>query len=133
MIITPKKLYTPIYFFLVITLLNGREEFFNDKIMIYIDNKVKDFQVMDDQVTTSISGLNDLSKEEKVNSIQQWLPNARPNDRNADIYLARYFVVEFEDSKDDLDGIVNKFLSIDQIRASEKMGIIDSNDITNAQ
>ena len=67
MIITPKKLYTPIYFFFVITLLNGREEFFNDKIMIYIDNKVKDFQIMDDQVTTSISGLNDLSKEEKVN------------------------------------------------------------------
>ena len=125
MIITPKKLFTPIYFFFVITLLNGREEFFNDKIMIYIDNKVKDFQIMDDQVTTSISGLNDLSKEEKVNSIQQWLPNARPNDRNADIYLARYFVVEFEDPKDDLDGIVNKFLSIDQIRASEKMGIIE--------
>ena len=62
----------------MITLLNGREEFFNDKIMIYIDNKITDFQVMDDQVTTSISGLNDLSKEEKVNSIQQWLPNARP-------------------------------------------------------
>ena len=40
MIIIPKKLYTPIYFFFVITLLNGREEFFNDKIMIYIDNKV---------------------------------------------------------------------------------------------
>ncbi len=60
MIITPKKLYAPIYFFFVITLLNGREEFFNDKIMIYIDNKVKGFQVMDDQVTTSISGLNDL-------------------------------------------------------------------------
>jgi len=99
MIIIPKKLYTPIYFFFVITLLNGREEFFNDKIMIYIDNKITDFQVMDDQVTTSISGLNDLSKEEKVNSIQQWLPNARPNDRNGSIYLARYFVVEFEDSK----------------------------------
>ena len=125
MVIIPKKLYTPIYFFFVITLLNGREEFFNDKIMIYIDNKITDFQVMDDQVTTSISGLNDLSKEEKVNSIQQWLPNARPNDRNADIYLARYFVVEFEDPKDDLDDMVNKFLSIDQIRYSEKMGIIE--------
>ena len=36
MFIIPKKLYTPIYFFFVITLLNGREEFFNDKIMIYI-------------------------------------------------------------------------------------------------
>lgn len=91
MIIIPKKLYTPIYFFFVITLLNGREEFFNDKIMIYIDNKITDFQVMDDQVTTSISGLNDLSKEEKVNSIQQWLPNARPNDRNGDIYLAGHW------------------------------------------
>jgi len=125
MIIIPKKLYTPIYFFFVITLLNGREEFFNDKIMIYIDNKITDFQVMDDQVTTSISGLNDLSKEEKVNSIQQWLPNARPNDRNGGIYLARYFVVEFEDSKDDLDDMVNKFLSIDQIRASEKMVIVE--------
>ena len=50
--------------------------------MIYIDNKVTDFSIEDDQLTTSISEINNILKDQGVNSIGQWLPNARPTDRN---------------------------------------------------
>ena len=55
--------------------------------MIYIDNKITDFQVMDDQVTTSIPDINNLLKGQGVSAIAQWLPKARPTDRDGNIYI----------------------------------------------
>ena len=83
--------------------------------MIYIDNKVTDFSIEDDQLTTSISEINNILKDQGVNSIAQWLPNARPTDRNGNIFLNRYYVVEFESVKNDMDEIINDLMVLDVI------------------
>ena len=51
--ISPKNIGIQIIFFSFLSILNGREKFYNDRIIIYIDNGVEDFQVFDDQLTTS--------------------------------------------------------------------------------
>ena len=92
--------------------------------MIYIDNKVKDFQVMDDQLTTSIPDINNLLKGQGVSSIAQWLPKARPNDQDRNIYLNRFYVVEFGSSKDNIDKFINDLMLLDAISISEKIPIV---------
>ena len=93
--------------------------------MIYIDNKVTDFRIEDDQLTTSISEVNNTLKDQGVNSISQWLPNARPSDRNGNIFLNRYYVVEFESVKNDMDKIINDLMALDVITVSERIPIVE--------
>ena len=87
--------------------LYARGIYYNDRLMIYIDNKVTDFSIEENQLTTSISEINNILKDQGVNSIAQWLPNTRPTDRNGNIFLNRYYVVEFESIKNDIDEIPN--------------------------
>ena len=87
-----RKLYF-IILCLTTFILYARGIYYNDRLMIYIDNKVTDFRIEDDQLTTSISEINNILKDQGVNSIAQWLPNARPSDRNGNIFLNRYYVV----------------------------------------
>ena len=39
--------------------------------------------------------LNKFLIDDKANKIEQWLPNARPTDRDGDIYLNRYLHSSF--------------------------------------
>ena len=78
--IFPKNIGTQILFFSFLSILNGREKFYNDRIIIYIDNGVEDFQVFDDQLTTSNKVLNNKLALEKAKFIRKWLPKARPTD-----------------------------------------------------
>ena len=103
----------------------AREIYYNDRLMIYIDNKVTDFSIEEDQLTTSISEINNILKDQGVNSIAQWLPNARPTDRNGNIFLNRYYVVEFESVKNDMDEIINDLMVLDVIMVSERIPIVE--------
>lgn len=108
-----------------LTSLSGRDEYYSNKIIIYIDNNSVDFQITNDLKTTSVSSLNNFFEKNDVRLIRKWLPNARPDDRNGDIYLNRYYVVEFEKNKNNLDFIINDILLIDEIRFSEKIPITE--------
>ena len=105
--------------------LYARGIYYNDRLMIYIDNKVTDFSIEKDQLTTSISEINNILKDQGVNSIAQWLPNARPSDRNGNIFLNRYYVVEFESVKNDMDEIINDLMVLDVIMVSERIPIVE--------
>ena len=87
-------------------MLSARGAYYDDRLMIYIDNKVSDFRIEDDQSKTSIPDINNTLKDQNVRSIGQWLPKARPSDRNGDIYLNRYYVIEFESNKNNMDKII---------------------------
>ena len=109
----------------ILSSLSGRDEYYSNKIIIYIENNATDFQIKSDLKTTSISDLNNFFDKNGVRLIRKWLPNARSNDRNEDIYLNRYYVVEFEEIKNDLDRIIYDVMSIDEIRISEKIPITE--------
>ena len=98
--------------------------YYNDKIMIYIDNKVHDFHIGEDLKSTSIPAINNILRNYSVKSIQRWLPNARPTDKNKNIYLNRYYVIEFKNPKNDLNRIIDQFSSLSDISISEKIPIV---------
>ena len=122
-----RKITRKIYFIILCLttfILSARGTYYNDRLMIYIDNKISDFRISDDQLATSIPEINNLLKGQGVSSIAQWLPKARPTDRDGEIYLNRYYLVEFESSKDDLGKIINDLIFLDQITISEKIPIV---------
>ena len=57
---------------------------------------VKNFKIDDSGDFSNNDELNNLFLEYEVKQIYQWLPNARPTDRDGEIYLNRYFIVIFE-------------------------------------
>ena len=122
------KIARKIYFIILCLstfLLSARGAYYNDRLMIYIDNKVSDFRIEDDQSKTSIPEINNTLKDQNVRLIGQWLPKARPSDRNGDIYLNRYYVIEFESNKNNMDKIITDLMALDEITISEKIPIVE--------
>ena len=91
--IIPKNIGTHIFFLSFLSILNGSQKFYNDKIIIYIDNSVDDFQIFKDQITTSNKVLNNKLELEKAKFIRKWLPKARPTDHDGDVVRDRKSVV----------------------------------------
>ena len=104
--------------------VNAEGIYFKNKIIFYVDNKVSNFKIENDQKTTSLKNLNNILIKEKVLKINQWLPMAKPTDRNGDIYLNRYFVIELIELKINLDMLIQDILSLDQITSCEKIPIV---------
>ncbi len=98
--------------------------YYDDKIMIYIDNRVHDFHIGKDSKTTSVPAINNILRNHSVKSIQKWLLNARPTDKNKNIDLNRYYVIEFKNPKNDFNRIINQFSSLNEISISEKIPIV---------
>ena len=71
-------------------------ENYNDRLRIYIDNSLKNFKVYESGDFSNNIDLNKLLLEYEAKQIYQWLPNARPTDRDGKTYLNRYFIVLFE-------------------------------------
>ena len=74
-----------IYFTLFIQILLS--ETYKDRIRIYIHNSITNFKIDDSSTLSNNDELNRFFIDHKVNKIEQWLPNARPTDRDGDIYL----------------------------------------------
>jgi hypothetical protein len=123
--IIPKNIGNHIFFLFFISILNGSQKFYNDKIIIYIDNGVDDFQVYKDRLTTSNKVLNNKLRLEKAKFIRKWLPKARTTDRDGDVYLNRYYVVEFHSAKESIEKTIEEFLLLVPIRFAEIIPIIE--------
>ena len=116
--IIPKNICTQILFFSFFSILNGSQKFYNDKIIIYIDNGVDDFQIFKDQLTTSNKVLNNKLGLEKAKFIRKWLPKARQTDHDGDVYLNRYYVVEFHSAKESIEKTIEEFLVLVPVRSA---------------
>ena len=123
--ISPKNIGIQIIFFSFLSILNGREKFYNDRIIIYIDNGVEDFQVFDDQLTTSNKVLNTKLALVKAKVIRKWLPKARPTDHDGDVFLNRYYVVEFHSAKKSIEKTIEDFLLLESVRSAEIIPIVE--------
>ena len=113
-----------IVFLLLINIIYSESGYYDDRIMVYIDNKVTDFKLLEHDGTTNIFEINDLMHDMNVINIDQWLSNARKTDRDGEIYLDRYFVIQFDSSKNNINRILDQFTALDQIRMSYKLPII---------
>ena len=119
-----KKICSLIIFIFIFGIIKGNDNFYKDKIIFYIDNKLLDFKIEDDEITTSIEELNNFFIKRNVIKIEKWLPMARSNDRNGEVYLNRYYVVIFESPREDLDDILNELVLIENIINPEKIPIM---------
>ena len=108
------------------------DDFYDNMLKIYIDNSVVDFSVVDN-LKTSISQLNDVLKQQDVVSIKKWLPKAEAHHSHNEIYLDRYYIVKFFESKVNIKKSKDIFSKLDCVRSVEFMPIIKISDRPNDQ
>ena len=99
-------------------------EVYNDRLRIYIDNSVHDFSVDEKIGLSNNIELNRMMEKSGATKIRQWLPNARPTDRDGDIYLNRYYIVFFEESKNAIERILKDFKSLRSVDHTELVTIL---------
>ena len=63
-------------------------------------------------------------EEVRAFGIRQWLPNARGTDRDGEIYLNRFYVIDLGSNRKEIDKIVNNFQDLDCILTSEHLVIM---------
>ena len=93
--------------------------------MIYIDNSVSQFQIFDDQISTSNNILNNELEVEEAIQIRKWLPNARSTDRDGDIFLNRFFIIEFQTLKNSIEKTIEKFNLLESVAFAEGIPFIE--------
>jgi len=98
-------------------------ESYTDRFLVYIDNSVKDFQLNSFNGKTNVEEINEKMNDMAALNIHQWLPNARADDRDGDIFLNRYYVIQFESSRIDLKAMVQDFAQLESIESAEEMTI----------
>ncbi|SVA85130.1 uncharacterized protein METZ01_LOCUS137984, partial [marine metagenome] len=98
-------------------------ESYSDRLLVYVDNSVTGFAIDANTGRTSLEELNQEMDNIEATAIYQWLPNARPTDRDHDIYLNRYYVIQLSSSRVDIDDLVEEVGSLESILTSETMPI----------
>jgi hypothetical protein len=98
-------------------------DIYSDRMLVYIDNSITNFQVHENTGRTNLEELNQKLDDLDAEKIRQWLPNARPTDRDGDIYLNRYYVIELSSPRTDILTLVKNLELLSSIRFSETMGI----------
>ena len=113
------------YFLLIIacTINLLSAESYSDRVLIYIDNSVDDFAINDERTRSNLDDLNKKMDQIDALGIHQWLSYARPTDKDGDIYLNRYYVIQFKSSRTDLLNIVDELKVLQSIRFAETMTI----------
>ena len=84
-------------------------ETYNDRIRVYIDNSIKNFEVNASGDLSNNDELNTLMVNCGVEKIEQWLPNALPTDRDGEVYLNRYYMIYFSPRSKSLQTLKNEF------------------------
>ena len=123
-----KKILIIIQFILLHSL---HAEIYQDRILVYIDNSIENFDLSEDLTRTNLKELNEMMDMVEAIEINIWLPNARPTDRDGDIYLNRYYVIELGSDRSDIEKLIANLESLDCIRTSEGMPIMKPDYIPN--
>ena len=92
--------------------------------MIYIDNSEKNINILNDGITTSNTILNNKLFYEKAKRISKWLPTAKKTDQYNNIFLNRYYIVEFLTTDKPIQKKIKSFNELSFIHFSETIPII---------
>lgn len=98
-------------------------DIYSDRMLVYIENSIGNFEINENTGRTNLPTLNQKLDDLLANGIRQWLPNARPTDRDGDIYLNRYYVIDLSSSRMDIQTLVQDVNQLPEIRFSETMSI----------
>ncbi|MBI88518.1 MAG: hypothetical protein CMG60_00400 [Candidatus Marinimicrobia bacterium] len=98
--------------------------YYEDRVMVYVDNKIMDFQILNDLKRTTLPDFNKILNNYDVHLIEKWLPKARPTDRDGNIYLNRYYVIKFQNLVNDIGKLINILTELESISFSEKIPIV---------
>ena len=90
-------------------------EFYTDRFLVYINNSETNFMLNEEIGRTNHKELNQKLDEVSALNIHQWLFNARPTDRDGNIYLNRYYVVQFAENRQWLSGFIDYKVGVDGI------------------
>ncbi|MFL2983191.1 MAG: S8 family serine peptidase [Candidatus Neomarinimicrobiota bacterium] len=101
-------------------------------LKIYVDNSVLDFTIVGN-LKTSDSQLNDVLQQQGAISIKKWLPKAESHHSHKGIYLDRYYVIEFYESKNNIKQSIDIFSNLDCIRIVEFVPVVNIDDRPNDQ
>ena len=107
--------------FICFSIVSGN--WYKNKLMIYIDNYSNNITINKNQITTSNESLNKVLKNEKAKRIFRWLPHAKLTDRDKNIFLNRYYIIEFSESNN-LEKKIETFNKVPFINSAEKISII---------
>ena len=93
--------------------------------MIYIENSSENLSLPKENTTkTSNKILNEKLLSENADQIYRWLPRARPNDKDHNIFLNRFYIITFSNPKKPIQSIVDGFSNLSFIRSVEKVSIM---------
>ena len=126
-------LYSRLIIAILFTVSYGLAEVYTDRMRIYIDNAVSDFRIDQRTGFSNDSELNTMMSKIGATKLKQWLPNARPTDRDGDIYLNRYYILFFEKSESSLEDISKKILSVNSVDHVELVTVLRPTYVPNDQ
>ena len=106
---------------------------YNDRLLIYIDNSVKNFEIIENSIETNNNELNAALKKNTATNIKQWLPMARSTDRDGEVYLNRYYIIEFGSNRSNIIAIKENIENLNCIYSCETMVIMKPDYIPNDQ
>lgn len=106
-------------------------EAYQDRFLIYINNSVDDFKIDSETGLTNNKTINGLLKDVQYKKIFPWLPNARPSDRDGDVYLDRYYVITLDKPSSSISDLVQMASKINIIDSSELITIMKPTYIPN--
>ena len=115
------KKYIPILLLLSNIVLS---ETYNDKFLVYVNNSYVNFDINKNLKQTSDPNLNKYLKNYDVKQIVKWLPNARKNDRDGEIYLNRFYVIKLNKEHDFLESTIESIVELEIIDRAELMGVM---------
>ena len=95
-----------------------------DRILVYVENSVRNFAVENNTQfpKTTDQQINNMLLKTDALTIRKWLPNARVNDKDGDIYLNRFFVIYFKHNRSDLSSLIEIYNSLKNIRFTDTIG-----------
>ena len=99
---------------IIFTILNfcvpylAYSDYYEDKIMIYIENSSENLSLSKENTTkTSNKILNEKLLSENADQIYRWLPRARSNDKDHNVFLNRFYIITFSNPKKPIQSIVD--------------------------
>ena len=99
---------------------------YKDRIKFYMKNSEKEVILNLDKTNSNNESFNNLIDDLGIHKLKKWLPNARPDDVDGEVYLNRFYIAYFDSGSTDLDYALESFSKISFIEWVEPIKIMKS-------
>ncbi|NQV37997.1 MAG: S8 family serine peptidase [Candidatus Marinimicrobia bacterium] len=118
---------------LFISLMFG-SEYHSDRILVYVDNALTEFEYYGTQnAWTNHYEINSALIDLNVSAFHPWLPNARANEHDGEVYLSRFYEIVLSDNRSDLQQVINQIENTPGFINAERKPVIRADYVPNDQ